>query len=99
MADAIAAWFGATATFVAVLVALFGPSWERHRRRPRLLLGSNASPELGAAAKVVGGRTDDGSVIYRLRLAVSNAGRTTVNDVRVIMLRIDAPQTLVKQPP
>jgi hypothetical protein len=30
---------------------------------------------------------------------VSNAGRTTPDDVRVIMLRIDVSQTLVKQPP
>src|SRR4051812_2042554 len=98
MADGIAAWFGATATFLAVLVALFGATWERHRRQPRLLMRSNAPAELGAAAKVVGGRADDGSVTYWLRMAVSNVGRTTADDVRAIMLRIDAPESLLKQP-
>jgi hypothetical protein len=99
MADTAAAWFSATGTLLAVLVALFGPSWERFRRRPRLQLAADPPDELGTAAKVVGGRTETGVVTYWLRMAVSNAGRSTAEDVRVILLRIDAPQPLAKQPP
>lgn len=97
MSDA-AAWAGTGATTLAVVVALFGPGFERWRRRPRLRLG-DPPPELGTAAKVVGGATDGDGVVHWLRLAVTNCGRSTAEDVRAILLRIDAPHPWRKQPP
>ncbi|MFD2093311.1 hypothetical protein [Blastococcus deserti] len=96
--DDAAAWASAGATTLAVVVALFGPGFERWRRRPKLVL-SDPPPELGTAAKVVGGPTDGDGVVHWLRVAVSNDGRSTAEDVRVILLRIDAPEPLRKQPP
>jgi hypothetical protein len=94
----LVAWVGAGATTLAVVVALFGPSFERWRRRPKLML-SDPPAELGTEAKVVGGPTDGDSVVHWLRVAVTNCGRSTADDVRAILLRIDAPERLRKQPP
>jgi hypothetical protein len=93
----VPAWVGAGATTLAVVVALFGPGFERWRRRPKLVL-SDPPPELGMEAKVVGGPTD-GGVVHWLRLAVSNCGSSTADEVRAILLRVDAPERLRKQFP
>ncbi len=71
----------------------------RHRRRPRLFVTSAPFRELGTAAKVVGGVTEDGNVIHWSRMVVTNEGRSTAEDVRLISLRIDAPRPLAEQPP
>jgi hypothetical protein len=97
--DAAAEWSGSAATFLAVLVALFGPGWERHRRRPRLVVTSEPPEELGTNAKVVSARTEDGSTIHWLRMAVTNEGRSTAEDVRLISLRIEAPGARGRQAP
>jgi hypothetical protein len=99
MGGAAAAWAGAIATSLAVVVALFGPGFERWRRRPKLTLSAYPPAELGTAAKVVGGDTEDGAVTYWLRLPILNSGRSTAEDVRAFFLRIEGPTQINKQPP
>jgi len=89
----------AAATVVAVVAALFGPAVERRLRRPRLVLLAEPPAELGVAAKVVADARADGAVCYWLRLAVSNVGRTTADEVRLLLYRVDVEPPLAVQPP
>ena len=69
------------------------------RRRPRLRLSADPPRDLGTQAKVVPSRQDKHNDAYWLRMAVTNDGMTTAHDVRVILLRIDAPEPWRTQPP
>jgi hypothetical protein len=97
--ETTAAWAGAVATLLAVLVALFGPAWERGRRSPLLHLVADPPAHLGAAAKVVHVPAPAGDSKVWLRLAVVNAGRSTAEGVRVTLARVEAPQPLTHPPP
>jgi hypothetical protein len=99
MGDTLAAWVGAGTTFLAVLVALFGPRWERRRLRPILVLLADPPAGMDPGSGVVSWPTVEGWPCCWMRVAVGNVGRTTADDVRLIWLRIETPQPLEKQPP
>ena len=99
MSETVAAWASAVATLFAVLVALFGPAWERRRRSPLLYLEADPSDELGPDAKVVFIPAPAGDSKVWLRLAVGNRGRSTAEGVRVVLVRVDPPQPAPHQPP
>jgi hypothetical protein len=99
MGESTAAWAGAVATLLAVLVALFGPAWERGRRSPVLHLLADPPPHLGDTTKVVHVPSPGGDSTVWLRLAVVNAGRSTAEGVRVTLARVEAPEALPHPPP
>jgi hypothetical protein len=80
-----ATWAGAVATLLAVIVALFlglWPAWEQRRRRPIL------DVEVGEIEPFERPVFDQLNVTeYRLRLAVTNTGRTTATGVQAIIER------------
>jgi hypothetical protein len=99
MTESVAAWASAVATFLAVLVALFGPAWERGRRRAVLYLDADPSDDLGPHAKVVFVPEPAGDSRVWVRLAVGNSGRSTAEGVRVVLVRVEASQSYPHQPP
>ena len=99
MTDAVSGWASAVATFLAVLVALFGPAWDRRRRLPVLYLDAEPSGDLGPDAKVVFVPEPAGDSRVWLRLAVGNRGRSTAEGVRVVLFRVEASQPYPHHPP
>ena len=99
MSESVAEWASAVATLLAVLVALFGPAWERRRRRPSLYLEADCGDEFGADAKVVFVPEPAGDSRVWLRLAVGNKGRSTAEGVRVVLVRVEATHPYPHQPP
>jgi hypothetical protein len=85
MSEAAAAWAGALATLLAVLVALFGTAWERRRSRPVLDLGTGPA-DLRADAMVIHIPDASGDERVWLRLTVMNRGRSTAEAVRLVLL-------------
>jgi len=94
-----AAWASAGATFLAVVVALFGPAWDRRRRSPRLRLTAEAPERLGPNSTVVFVPAPAGDGRIWLRLMVSNEGMSTAEAVRVLLLSVRTPAPLEHQPP
>ena len=90
MSESVAEWASAVVTLLAVLVALFGPAWERRRRSPSLYLEADPGDELGPDAKVVFLPEPARDSRVWLRLAVGNSGRSTAEDVRVVLVRVEA---------
>jgi hypothetical protein len=85
------------ATVCAVLVALFGaPVWQWWRR-PILKIGADD----GAGRRLVCQDKGDGMIDFRcwLRLPVTNVGRSTAEDVMVLLTRVNTPQRIHQQPP
>jgi hypothetical protein len=99
VSESVAEWASAVATLLAVLVALFGPAWERRRRSPSLYLEADPADELGPDAKVVFVPEPAGDSRVWLRLAVGNDGRSTAEGVRVVLVRVEASHPYPHQPP
>jgi hypothetical protein len=72
---------------LAVVVALLGPSLVQWYRRPKLILHSDVDDDRDGTTKVPQDYFRDGPACW-LRMAVTNTGRTTAEDARVILYQM-----------
>jgi hypothetical protein len=89
----LAQWAGATATFLAVLVALFKDEFLRWRRQPKLRLSASLAPpdcHKTTLTYVIQktAPTYRAADCYYLRLWVENAGKTRAERVQVFVAKL-----------
>jgi len=89
----LAQWAGATATFFAVLVALFKDEYLRWRRKPKLCLSVSLAPpdcHKTTLTYVVQKTAPTYETVdcYYLRLWVENAGKTRAERVQVFVAKL-----------
>ena len=89
----LAQWAGATATFLAVLVALFKDEFLRWRRKPKLRLSVSLAPPNCHKTTITymiqkPTPTSRAADCYYLRLWVENAGKTRAERVQVFVAKL-----------
>lgn len=91
----VSPWWGYSATYLAVLVALFGPQFWAWKRRPKLrveLVSSAGDFEV----ETIGGRRQD-TRYYRLR-AVNKRQASFVQDVHIVVDQVEVSLLASDQP-
>jgi hypothetical protein len=83
-----AQWFGAVATFLAVIVALFKDSIREWRRKPKLIVTCENSPPCTVRTPLFVKDSRTGTLLwsgdsYWVRVKVENKGRTRAEKVQV----------------
>ena len=83
-----AQWFGAAATFLAVIVALFKDSIREWRRKPKLIVTCENSPPCTVRTPLFVNEPRTGGLLwtgdsYWVRLKVENKGRSRAEKIQV----------------